>query len=547
MPAKRTVLRPQGLLILGSLLGTTFLLFQNCAGGFKAVSSAEVTNSSVDGANSNGQGVNLGSVLEAQDGKVFLQDPISDSKQMSLPITTDFSPFQSAVGLPHLLSQPYLADGAFFVKADDAITSSGATPGASLAFPFGDLRSEQVNAYYHIDKFVNNLGEQSLFPAANIGVSVNAHCKIGTNSNNNAYFDPTYRELCLGYSKIGTQTIWAADDADVIVHEYGHSINHNISTTTIFNSTTDTRALDEAFADLWAFSENRQLGLAKWFGNAIFLSQGSTTNNFTGIRDLGSQPQHPSAIVGEMHGDSIFFSSTVADVVNLANPALSPNQIRSLLHSLVGDLQNNDTLSDMIINLKTEAKPLGIDSSVIDAALRKRNLLRKDAVSGLKLSTTKPVYVIDNHRLSTLLSGGNCNGQLDRGETVFLLPNLVNVSSADVGTLRWKLTTTADPAAVKILPGGETGTLAKISAGKGFVDFLQTLVAGSSSYGSNLGYAALAVQASATATGTVSFNLKVTGFNTLDANENSVNLPFTLTVGSAPNQTTCTNDSGVLP
>ena len=79
---------------------------------------------------------------------------------------------------------------------------------------------EDVNAFYHINefqKYVSQLG----FDIANGMVDVDTH---GFNGSDNSYFSPNANPQRLIF---GTGGVDDAEDADVLVHEYGHFLSES--------------------------------------------------------------------------------------------------------------------------------------------------------------------------------------------------------------------------------------------------------------------------------------------------------------------------------
>jgi subtilisin-like proprotein convertase family protein len=114
---------------------------------------------------------------------------------------------------------------------------------------------EDVNAYFHIDRTQQHLqslgyvGERQVVPYA---IDVDAHAAGGAD---NSFFLPSNTRVGFGTLYFGEGGTDDAEDADLIVHEYGHAILEWISPGTFggaFGS--QARALSEGFGDYWAYS-----------------------------------------------------------------------------------------------------------------------------------------------------------------------------------------------------------------------------------------------------------------------------------------------------
>ena len=113
-----------------------------------------------------------------------------------------------------------------------------------------DKRFEAVMAYYHIDKSQRyiqslNLGRDIQHP----GPRVNPH---GEGENDNSSYDPSRNYLFFGDGGIDD-----AEDAEVILHEYGHAIVESIKPGLFVGG--EGGALHEGFGDYWAVSYTRGL------------------------------------------------------------------------------------------------------------------------------------------------------------------------------------------------------------------------------------------------------------------------------------------------
>lgn len=109
---------------------------------------------------------------------------------------------------------------------------------------------EDVNAFYHINefqKYVSQLG----FNIANGMVDVDTH---GFNGSDNSYFSPNANPQRLIF---GTGGVDDAEDADVLVHEYGHFLSESAAPGS--NVGHERRSLDEGFCDYLCAAYSKSL------------------------------------------------------------------------------------------------------------------------------------------------------------------------------------------------------------------------------------------------------------------------------------------------
>lgn len=131
-------------------------------------------------------------------------------------------------------------------------------PPISLQPFFNFTRSEDgfefVNAYYHLSQFHLYLIDLGFQQITSFVLEVDPH---GT-TEDNSFFATTNPPRII----FGTGGVDDAEDADVVVHEYGHAISFSVSPNT--NNGFERRALDEGFGDYLAASYSREISEFRW-------------------------------------------------------------------------------------------------------------------------------------------------------------------------------------------------------------------------------------------------------------------------------------------
>lgn len=115
---------------------------------------------------------------------------------------------------------------------------------------------EDVNAYFHIDsmqRYIQSLGFNNL---ANFQILVDAHSNFG--QDNSYYTSSPSPRLAFGEGGVDD-----AEDADVIVHEYGHALSASGSPGS--NSGNQRQGQDEGIGDYIAASYSRSINPFNWF------------------------------------------------------------------------------------------------------------------------------------------------------------------------------------------------------------------------------------------------------------------------------------------
>lgn len=173
-----------------------------------------------------------------------------------------------------------------WVTIDDSDESPNLPNPTSTDGNFEYLRAddgfEAVMCYYHVDtyqRYIQSLGFNAL---GNFSISCDPH---GLNGSDNSHFVPSGAEGRIAFGEGGVDD---AEDADVIVHEYGHALsNHAIPGGNGGGS--ERNGLDEGIGDYIAASYSRSLNAFRW--EDTFTWDGH--NTFWGGRDAKTTMLYP--------------------------------------------------------------------------------------------------------------------------------------------------------------------------------------------------------------------------------------------------------------
>jgi len=163
---------------------------------------------------------------------------------------------------------------------------------------------EDVMAYYHIDRTQRYIQSLGFTTVNNRMIRVDPH---GLNGADNSHY--VGFPFGMGWIAFGEGGVDDAEDADVILHEYGHAIQDN-QTMGRYLGFGESGAQGEGFGDYWAFSNGPNgpgafdpACLAEWdFG-------------FLGcLRRLDSTKHYPEDLAFEVHDDGEMWSSTLHDL-----------------------------------------------------------------------------------------------------------------------------------------------------------------------------------------------------------------------------------------
>lgn len=159
----------------------------------------------------------------------------------------------------------------------------------------------ETMGYYYIDfaeRYIQSLG----FSSVNNRQQVFAVNRL---KQDNSFYSPSTKEISLG-----TGGVDDAEDAEVILHEYGHSIQDN--QVPGFGSSREAGSMGEGFGDYWGGSVGAQfsggfqdLCLADWDATSY------SSSNPPCLRRLDSTKTYPGSIVGEVHADGEIWSAAL--------------------------------------------------------------------------------------------------------------------------------------------------------------------------------------------------------------------------------------------
>ena len=165
-----------------------------------------------------------------------------------------------------------------------------------------DDRFEEVNTFYHINTYQQHIQDLGFNNLVNYQISVDVHALNGADNSN---FNNSHSPPRLSFGDGGVDD---AEDADVIIHEYGHAIMHSAAPGT--NGGTERRALDEGIGDYFAASYSRHLSEYGW--QRVYSWDGH--NEFWNGRVVESSKHYPENLVGNIYADAEIWSSTLMQI-----------------------------------------------------------------------------------------------------------------------------------------------------------------------------------------------------------------------------------------
>jgi hypothetical protein len=222
-------------------------------------------------------------------GSVFNPDPLTSSgSAYGFPFIDDNDLDNAALNRQRLFKSfpvSFLKDSFFLigpyariVEISNPVTPITYSLNGVFDFPRSQPGFEDVNVMYHIHNFhehVNNLGFSTL---GDTSLRVDAHALNNADQSEFDYFNKDIKLL------FGQGGIDDAEDADVIIHEYSHSLSYSASPNNVAGS--ERGALEEALCDYFACSYSANISafnsshLFNWDGNETWNGRSCFTNKF---------------------------------------------------------------------------------------------------------------------------------------------------------------------------------------------------------------------------------------------------------------------------
>ncbi|MEM7367229.1 MAG: T9SS type A sorting domain-containing protein [Bacteroidota bacterium] len=269
-------------------------------------------------------------------GRVFLPDPCTQSETSYGDLITDANDvhlvaFDSLLDTVDLKGLTY-ENGLFHLKGPYVSIEDRApfsTPPATSTtgdffFTRDQSEFEDVMVYYHIDTFqryIQHLGFTNLqnqpFLADPHGKSDLDQSVFVINGNSS-------------YILFGDGGVDDAEDADVIIHEYGHALSHAAAPDT--RSGVERKGLDEGIGDYFASSYSQDI--SNWGWHEVFIWDGH--NEFwSGRVSVTSQTYPPSSTSIYDYGE--LWASTMMQIRNHIGPEVTDRlQLQELYGNYVG-------------------------------------------------------------------------------------------------------------------------------------------------------------------------------------------------------------------
>ncbi len=360
---------------------------------------------------------------------VFDPDPRTTLQDASLVDSSSAASFNSAYLNRNLLditenAGTYSLVGPWvrIVDFDIPNTAPSTTTDGNWTAKRGNNAFNDAMTYFHIDqnqRYIQSLGFTGSKSIQAVSIEVDSDA---ANGDDNSYFSPMNNQLAFGHGGVDDN-----EDADVILHEYGHAIQYDINNS--WNGG-DTGAMGEGFGDYWAgsYSYSTPNGVSfhpewifSWDGHNSFWA-GRLMNLTTLQYDpTKSYPAH--ANIGGVSGDELWSTPLFQAFRDLRNLGYSRDEMDKIILQAHFGLGANVTMREMantIINTANSLYPSGQHRQVYYSNFLRHNIVEEktflspnDDFSssgeiGGPFTPASKIYTIENSSGANLTWTANC-------------------------------------------------------------------------------------------------------------------------------------------
>src|SRR4051812_18760137 len=259
-------------------------------------------------------------------GQVFAPNPVADLGIQTLTDRNDADYFSADPNLgpanpPGRRTNPNSPGGppAAYAKVLSSTGKAARDTGSGYIFTRDQDQFEQTMGYHWVtqaQRYIQSLGFGSTLPAVNKRQQL---LRIDQFGGDNSFYREGTGKLTITLGKGGVDD---AEDAEVIVHEYGHSVQDN--QVPGFGTTPDAGAIGEAFGDYLAVTVSA--AYAPTPDPACVADWDSVSYTFDVphcLRRVDGDKHYPEDLAGEVHADGEIWSRALWDIHNALGAKLA--------------------------------------------------------------------------------------------------------------------------------------------------------------------------------------------------------------------------------
>ncbi|MCA9754622.1 MAG: proprotein convertase P-domain-containing protein [Candidatus Eisenbacteria bacterium] len=361
-------------------------------------------------------------------GLVFDPDPRTTLNNATIQDGSPASTFTPAYFTRNLLDitfngSNYSLTGPWVTIAnwDPPSTAPSTTTDGNWTATRGNNAFNDALVYFHIDqsqRYMQSLGFTGSTGIQELSIIADSD---GVNGADNSYYVPSTNRLAFGHGCVDD-----SEDADVVLHEYGHAIQHSINSSW---SGGDTGAMGEGFGDYWAGSysyitDNGDIFHPEWVfswdghGSPVQCWNGRVMNQFGAQYDPNSTYGAHQTIPGGYQSDELWSTplfQTLISVMDLGYTRESVDQIILESHFGLGSGIRMRDMANITIATAQALQPGNPHADVFIQKFLVHNIIDVPFV-GLQVGGVS-------------VSDAGPNGVADPGETVHMHVTLENAGT----------------------------------------------------------------------------------------------------------------------
>jgi hypothetical protein len=316
-------------------------------------------------------------------GLVFDPDPITTLMDISLRDEFTEDKFEAAYSNVELKEVSFL-DSKFhlvgpWVRLID-FESPRITPSTSANGVWQNKRKDvafnDVMTYYHLDKnqrYIQSMGFTGEKGIQFRSIEVDAN---GLNGADNSHYIPMSNRIAFGHGCVDDN-----EDADVILHEYGHAINRSINPNF---SGGDTGAMGEGFGDYWAGSYSLTTANGTFDSGKVFNWDG-VSGCWDGRRldrldavYVHSKRYGAHQQVGNFVSDELWSTPLFQSLLELVEQGVPPSEVDQIILEAQFGLGSGIKMRDMansILAVALELQPEGPHHAVFNKNFKRHQIV----------------------------------------------------------------------------------------------------------------------------------------------------------------------------
>jgi subtilisin-like proprotein convertase family protein len=398
-------------------------------------------------------------------GLVFDPDPRTALNDESLEQSSpgvEFEPAYQSVtlrditfdGTEYSLTGPWVR----IIDFDAPATRPTTTPDGQWRGKRGEPEFYDVMSYFHLDqnqRYIQSLGFTGATGIQQTSIEVDAD---GAQGADNSYFLPASNRLAFGHGGVPDN-----EDADVILHEYGHAIHFGINPSW---GGGDTGAIGEGFGDYWAgsYSYSTPNGQSfnphwvyTWDGhNAFWAGRVMNRTDYRYDPDV-TYTAHMTIDNRPDYGDELWSTPLFQSLVQLTDAGRTREEVDTIVLEGQFGLGANIRMPDMarsIVSAAAQLFPDGPHATVFYQNFRLMNILNQDL-------QVEPIEVVSSGDDTTV----------EPLELVNLKIPLSNISALPVSNLQASVTTASNDVTV-VTGSGSYANMAAAETATNIEDFV---------------------------------------------------------------------------